>query len=139
MSIKNIISTEGGISVSVLRILVGVTFFQAGIGKLFGWSSYGGGAVTKSYFEQIGNPAPEISLMVVGTIELLAGSLLIVGLFTRIASFPLFILMYVAILTVHRVVGYSYPLFIYCSAAVLMQHGSGPFSLDTWLNKRIKT
>lgn len=50
-------------------------------------------------FEKIGLPAPEFLGPFVGTFEVLCGSLILLGLLTRVASIPLIIIMLVAIAT----------------------------------------
>jgi putative oxidoreductase len=63
-------------TLSILRIMAGLLFFEHGLQKLFAVPDAGGGAV------------PLLSLIgLAGLIELVGGALIIVGLFTRISAF----------------------------------------------------
>jgi putative oxidoreductase len=63
-------------TLSILRIMAGLLFFEHGLQKLFAVPDAGGGAV------------PLLSLIgLAGLIELVGGTLIIVGLFTRISAF----------------------------------------------------
>jgi putative oxidoreductase len=54
------------------------------------------------FFESLHIPAPGINAVMVGWTELLCGAALVIGLFTRLAAFPLIMSMIVAILTAKR-------------------------------------
>jgi putative oxidoreductase len=63
-------------TLSILRIMAGLLFFEHGLQKLFAVPDAGGGAV------------PLLSLIgLAGLIELVGGALIIVGLVTRISAF----------------------------------------------------
>jgi uncharacterized membrane protein YphA (DoxX/SURF4 family) len=70
--------------------MVGAVFLSEGIQK-FLFDKLGSGR-----FEKIGLPNPEFLGPFVGSFEITCGILVLVGLFTRIASIPLFIIMLVA-------------------------------------------
>lgn len=137
-SLNKIVETKSGLSISFLRIFLGWTFFTAGMGKLFGLSSYGGWAVSKSYFIQLGIPFPEAMTFILGLIEFIGGFFLLAGIFTRLAAAPFLITMAAAILTVHRTEGTMYPFLLWVSAAVLLEHGGGKWSMDRLLSQRIE-
>lgn len=117
---------------SIFRILFGLLILQHGFSKWFGFP--------------IPGPA-NIQLLtmfgIAGVIELIAGSLLVVGLFTRYAAF--FVAGYTAVgyWTVHFPRGWT-PMgnngsliTAYCFAALLLVFfGGGPWSLDAALRKR---
>ena len=79
----------------LIRLLVGlVVFFPEGIQKLVFPNLLGAGR-----FAKIGIPYPELMGPFVGAIETICGALIILGLFTRLASIPLIVIMIVAIIS----------------------------------------
>lgn len=78
----------------LIRLLVGAVFLSEGIQKFLFPETLGVGRFTK-----IGIPSPAFTAPFVGVVEILFGSLVIVGLMTRLASIPLLIDMSVAIVT----------------------------------------
>ena len=81
-------------SVILVRIMVGWVFLAEGIQKFLFPVALGVGR-----FEKIGIPAPHFFAPLVGSVEIVCGTLLIVGLLTRLASIPLLIDISVAIAT----------------------------------------
>ena len=79
-------------SVILVRLMVGWVFLSEGIQKFLFPAALGVGR-----FERIGIPAPQFFAPFVGTVEIVCGSLLIVGLITRLAAIPLLINISVAI------------------------------------------
>jgi putative oxidoreductase len=77
----------------LIRLAVGGVFLTSGAIK-FLYANQGVGR-----FVRLGIPAPEVMANFVGGVEIVAGALLIVGLFTRLAALPLIIDMAVAIVT----------------------------------------
>lgn len=80
----------------VARLTVGYVFTRSGWGKLHNLDR-----VTR-FFESLGIPAPGANAALVGSIELVCGALLIIGLVTRLAALPLIPTMVVALLTAKR-------------------------------------
>jgi uncharacterized membrane protein YphA (DoxX/SURF4 family) len=78
----------------LLRILVGWVFLSEGIQKFLFPAALGAGR-----FEKIGIPAPQFTGPFVGVVEIVCGTLLIVGLVTTFAVLPLLIDILVAITT----------------------------------------
>lgn len=78
----------------LLRILVGWVFLTEGVQKFLFTETLGVGR-----FAKIGIPYPHITAPFVGVVEIACGILLIVGLVTRFAVFPLLIDIGVAIAT----------------------------------------
>ncbi|MBF0491841.1 MAG: DoxX family protein [Deltaproteobacteria bacterium] len=135
--IQKICKTEGGLGLLILRLVLGVIFFKAGTGKLWGW--YGGPGIQGAigFFIKLGIPAPVFHAYFVGCIEATGGVALILGLFTRIVSIPLAITMIVAMLTAHKPIGgekismaFYYVLVIFAALAALIDRGAGDVSLD---------
>ncbi len=79
----------------LVRLLVGlVVFLPEGIQKLVFPDILGAGR-----FAHIGIPYPGVMAPLVGVVETLCGSLIILGLLTRLASVPLIVIMVVAIVS----------------------------------------
>src|SRR5271154_6188662 len=78
----------------LIRILVGWVFVSEGIQKFLFPAQLGVGR-----FEKIGIPSPHFMAPFVGTVEIVCGTLLLVGLFTRLATVPLLAVILVAITT----------------------------------------
>ena len=88
--------------ITLLRVVVGVVFVMHGQQKLF---AFGVGGVSQM-LASLGVPAPQLAAIVVSLVETIGGLALIVGVFTRAASFLLAIDVLVALLLVHRPNGF---------------------------------
>jgi putative oxidoreductase len=73
---------------------VGWVFVSEGVQKFLFPAQLGVGR-----FAKIGIPAPQFMAPLVGTVEIVCGSLLLIGLFTRLAALPLLAVISVAIAT----------------------------------------
>ncbi|STX81686.1 DoxX [Legionella busanensis] len=80
--------------VILIRLSVGLIFLPEGIQKLIFPEMLGAGR-----FLGIGIPYPEIMGPFVGWFEIICGSLILLGLFTRLAAIPLIIIMIVAFIS----------------------------------------
>ncbi len=74
--------------------MVGAVFLSEGIQKFLFADTLGAGR-----FAKIGLPSPEFLGSFVGSFEIVCGTLILIGLLTRLASIPLIIIMLVAIAT----------------------------------------
>jgi putative oxidoreductase len=81
-------------AIFAVRLIVGCVFLSEGIQKFLFSESLGVGR-----FIKIGIPAPEIMAPFVGVVEIVCGTLVLIGLITRLAAIPLIINMLVAIST----------------------------------------
>jgi uncharacterized membrane protein YphA (DoxX/SURF4 family) len=79
-------------AVLLIRILVGWVFLSEGIQKFLFPDSLGVGR-----FVKIGIPSPQVMAPFVGVVEIVCGSLLLIGLVTRLVTVPLLIDISVAI------------------------------------------
>jgi putative oxidoreductase len=87
-------TNESGWTILV-RLLVGlIVFLPEGIQKLAYPDILGAGR-----FAKIGIPYPDIMGPFVGVVEIICGTLIIVGLLTRLAAVPLVIIMIVALIS----------------------------------------
>jgi putative oxidoreductase len=78
------------------RLAVGLLFLSTGWGKVHNIEKVTG------FFEKLGIPAPGFNAVLVGYSELICGTLLVLGLLTRLATIPLIVSMVIAILTAKR-------------------------------------
>jgi putative oxidoreductase len=81
-------------AVVLIRVLVGWVFVSEGIQKFVFPAQLGVGR-----FLKIGIPAPQLMAPFVGTVEIVCGALLLIGLFTRLATIPLLGVILTAIAT----------------------------------------
>lgn len=108
--IQRIVATSAPASVILIRLLVGAVFLAEGIQKFLFPAEVGA-----ARFAKIGIPAPDLMGPFVGVVEILGGSLLLLGLLTRLAAIPLIINMVVAIIST--------------KIPILLGHGFWGFSL----------
>lgn len=94
MNLKKIASTDNSSTTLLIRLMVGVVFLSEGIQKFMFPDVLGAGRFTK-----IGLPSPEVLGPFVGAVEITCGSLVLLGLLTRLAAIPLITIMLVAIAT----------------------------------------
>lgn len=103
-----------GSSVTMIRYLVAYVFMLVGLLK---WVSddYG---LTR--FIQIGIPFPDVSVLIIGSIEMICGSLLLFDLHVNKATIPLLGVMVGAIFTT--------------KIPILLKSGLGPFAFESRLD-----
>jgi putative oxidoreductase len=80
----------------VSRILIGVLFLVAGIGKAMGYAG------TVGYMAKLGFPAPEVMTIIAIVVEIGGAILLIIGWKTRWVAWGLAIFVVVATFAAHR-------------------------------------
>jgi uncharacterized membrane protein YphA (DoxX/SURF4 family) len=116
-SFGRLLSSHAPASTVLIRLLVGWVFLSEGIQKFLFPAALGAGR-----FAKIGIPWPEAMGPFVGSVEIVGGLLLLLGLLTRIASFVLLINISVAILStkIPILLGHGYWLF---SLADLKSYG----------------
>jgi putative oxidoreductase len=143
---KRLMGTSNDVSLTTLRVVLGVVFFAHGAQKMLGWFGGYGFHGTMGAFTHMGLPAP-VAFLIICT-EFLGGLGLIVGLLTRIVSLGIAGLMIGAIFMVHLPNGFfmnwmgtqkgegiEYHLLVLAMAAALLLRGAGAFSLDHALTK----
>ena len=128
---KNILSHGQSTSLFFARIAVAYGFYDPAMQK---WLDI---ASVASWFESIGIPFPTLNAYMAASTEILGVILLTLGLFTRLISIPLIIIMIVAIATVHLSHGFSagdngfeIPLYYMLFLALFASLGAGKLSLD---------
>lgn len=129
-------------AVLLIRILVGWVFLSEGIQKFLFPDSLGVGR-----FVKIGIPWPQVMAPFVGVVEIVCGSLLLMGLLTRLAAAPLLIDISVALYSTKVVTlaknGFWSTLHeartdvsMLLGLVFLLLVGGGAWSLDAWLAVR---
>ncbi len=136
--------TRNEFTTFLIRLMVGAVFLSEGIQKFLFSESVGSGR-----FEKIGLPSPEILGPFVGTTEIIAGTLLLLGLFTRLAAIPTLVIMLVAISVTKIDIGLQQGIWEMLHASrtdwsmligsiFLIIKGGGWASVDVQINKRCK-
>ncbi len=106
-------------STILIRLLVGfVVFLPEGIQKLAFPDVLGAGR-----FAKIGIPLPELMRPFVGTVEIVCGALIILGLFTRLAAIPLIVIMVVAMVSTKLPILLGHDLWIFHLSADMKRTG----------------
>ena len=143
---KKLISTSNDVTLTILRLVLGVVFFAHGAQKLLGWFGGYGLTATVGAFTHMGMPAPLVYLII--ATEFFGGLGLILGFLTRIPALGIGCLMVGAIFLVHMPNGFfmnwannqkgegiEYHLMAIAMAAVLLLRGAGAFSVDRALSR----
>ena len=145
---RKLFSTSNDLTLTILRLIMGIIFFAHGAQKMLGWfGGYGFHGTMGFFTQQMGIPAPLAFLAICA--EFFGGLGLIVGFLTRIAAFGITVNMLVAILTVHHVnglfmnwtgqqkgEGYEYHLLAIALGLLFMMKGAGALSIDRALSAR---
>src|SRR5438552_343932 len=108
---RNIVATGAPRSVILIHLIVGAVFLSEGIQKFLFPNELGVGR-----FIKIGIPGPQVIAPFVGVIEIVCGTLIILGLLTRLAAVSLIIDIAVAIIST--------------KIPILLGHGFWRFSLS---------
>lgn len=90
--LRSMLSTTAPAATVLIRIAVGCVFISEGIQKFLFPAEIGSGR-----FAKIGLPSLELLGPFVGVVEIVCGSLVLLGLFTRFAAVPLIVIMLTAI------------------------------------------
>src|SRR3989442_14210798 len=103
--IRKLYATDDNTATVILRLVLGLVFFAHGAQKMLGWFGGWGFSATMGFFTGMMHiPAPLAFLAIVA--EFLGGLGLILRLLTRISAFGITVTMLVAIMAVHRGVGF---------------------------------
>src|SRR5436190_21591008 len=93
-SLRRLMNTTAPASVILIRLAIGAVFLSEGIQKFLFPNDIGVGR-----FVKVGIPASEAMGPFVGTVEIVCGSLMLLGLLTRLAAIPLIIDICVALIS----------------------------------------
>lgn len=140
--IKKFLATDGNISGSILRVLLGAVMFPHGAQKLLGIFGGAGFAASLKGFETAFH-VPLILAVAAILAESVGAVALIAGFFTRLAALAIAVDMAVAVALVHWKVGFfmnwmgnrkgegfEYHLLAIAIALVLVIKGGGRWSVD---------
>jgi len=129
--IKDILTHFQSASLLLARLAVAYGFYEPAVTK---WKDIDGIA---TWFGSMGIPFPTLNAYMAASTEVLGVVLLTLGLFTRLISIPLMVVMVVAIMTVHLGNGFSagdngfeIPLYYLLFLFIFISHGAGKYSLD---------
>lgn len=106
----SLISRSAPSATVLIRVMVGAVFLAEGMQKFLYQAEVGAGR-----FAKIGIPEPELLAPFVGSVEIVCGTLVLLGLFTRWAVLPLLGVMAVA--------------FVSTKLPILLGQDIGPFQL----------
>jgi putative oxidoreductase len=139
---NRLLSTNGPAATVLVRLVVGFVFLSEGIQKFLFPVAVGAGR-----FAKIGLPAPDFLATFVGSFEIVCGTLILLGLLTRLAVIPTIIIMLVALATTKA------PIFandgfwkmahesrtdwsMLLGSVFLLITGGGSWSGDAWFTRR---
>jgi putative oxidoreductase len=125
----------------VIRFYWGLAFAQDGWGKLTHL------AKIVDYFTELGIPLPQLNAIMASSTQCVCGSLLLVGLFSRVAAVPLVGVMLVAYATAEREALMAIfsdtdkfvtatPFLFLLASLIVLAFGPGKLSLDYLLLRR---
>lgn len=156
--LESLLASRAPSAMILVRLIVGSIFLSEGIQKFLFPDALGVGR-----FVKIGIPYPEIMAPFVGVFEIGCGSLIILGLLTRLAAIPMIINMTVAIIStkIPMLLGHGYWMFnlpklnhygfwsmahearvdfaMLFGGVFLLIVGAGPISLDTLLARLFRS
>jgi len=139
---RKLLSTPNDVTLTMLRLVLGVTFFAHGAQKMLGWFGGFGFYGTMGYFTHtMGIPAPFAFFAICA--EFFGGLGLIVGCLSRIAALGIVVNMLVAVFMIHlwngffmnwfgkqKGEGFEYHLLAVAIGVAIMVKGAGAFSID---------
>lgn len=127
----SLVSNVKSFSLLMARLIIAYGFYAPAMNK---WSDIGAVA---GWFESMEIPFSTLNAYMAASTELLGVVLLALGLFTRLISIPLIVVMIVAITMVHLPNGFSagdngfeIPLYYMMFLLIFLGNGAGRFSLD---------
>ncbi len=148
MLLRKLFSTSDDITLTLLRLAVGVAFFMHGTQKALGWFGGPGFPAMMTGFESGGIPAPFAFLAIMA--EFLGGIGLLLGLLSRVAAFGIMCNMLVAIFRVHlpnglsmnwsgqqKGEGYEYHILVIAIGLAILIKGAGSLSADLAISRRL--
>jgi putative oxidoreductase len=137
-----LLATSNDLTLTVVRLVLGLVFFAHGAQKMLGWfGGYGFHGTMGFFTQQMGIPAPLAFLAICA--EFFGGLGLIFGLLARIAALGIMVNMMVAVAKVHSAngffmnwtgqqkgEGFEYHLLAIALIIVVLVKGSGALSID---------
>jgi putative oxidoreductase len=148
---RKLMNTTDDLTLTILRLVLGVVFFAHGSQKVLGWfGGYGFSGTLGFFTQQMHIPAPFAVLAIAA--EFLGSIGLILGFLGRVAAFGIACNMVVAIYMVHRHFGLfanwsgmqkgegiEYHLLAIAICLAIMIRGSGALSIDRSASRELGT
>lgn len=140
--IKVLTKSSAGYGFSLLRIMIGIVFIAHGSQKLFG--AFGGYGLegTGQYMASLGLTPGYLMALLAGLGEFVGGSLILLGLLTRLGGIITAIVSIVALFTVHishgffiATSGMEYILVLLFASIAFIVEGSGKIAVDQYISK----
>jgi putative oxidoreductase len=145
---KQLLATTNDTILTMVRLILGIVFFAHGAQKVLGWwGGFGFTGTMNAFTHMMHIPAPLAFLAIMA--EFLGGLGLLVGLLARVAAFGIAVNMTVAVLTIHRHVGFfmnwygnqqgegwEYHILAIALALVILVRGAGAYSVDGALSAK---
>ncbi len=142
---KQLLATTNDTILTFVRLVLGIVFFAHGAQKVLGWwGGFGYSGTMNAFTNMMHIPAALAFLAIMA--EFLGGLGLLLGLLARIAAFGIAVNMLVAVLMIHRHVGFfmnwygnqqgegwEYHLLAIAMAVVILIRGAGAYSIDAAL------
>jgi putative oxidoreductase len=146
--LRSFFNTPKDCVLTFMRIMMAVVFFPHGAQKLLGWFGGGGFHATMGLFGRMGIPAFAVFLLIF--VEFFCPLALFAGFLTRLAALAIAFDMFMAVMLVHRHVGffmnwagkprpegYEFHLLAFAVAIPLIIRGGGSLSLDRAIVKAV--
>ena len=147
--LKKLLSTTSDLTLTLLRLVLGIIFFAHGAQLLLGWfGGFGYDASMHAFTQQLHIPTA-LAFAAIMT-QFLGGLFLIFGILGRLVSLGIAIYMLVSVLLVYlpnwlfmnwygtqKGEGFEFHILAIAIAIVLMMHGSGAASVDLDVSRRI--
>jgi putative oxidoreductase len=147
--LQKLIQTRDDRVLAIIRVTLGLVMFAHGCQKMLGWFGGSGFSGTMAMFGNYMHiPAPLAFLAIAA--EFFGGLGLLLGLLGRVAAFGIAVNMVVAVVQVHlangffmnwtgqqKGEGFEYHLLVLAITTVVMLNGSGAWSLDYAIARRL--
>ena len=147
--LQKLMKTPDDFAVTLLRLALGVVFFAHGAQKVLGWFGGYGFQATLGFFTQMLHIPAALAVLAIAA-EFLGGIGLLIGFLGRVAAFGIAIEMVVAVIMVHRHVGffanwygnqkgegYEYHILAIAICLGIMIKGSGALSIDRSASRQL--
>ena len=146
--LRSFFNTPQDCVLTFMRMVMAGVFFPHGAQKMLGWFGGAGFHATMSNFQRMGIPAFAVFLVIV--VEFFCPLALFAGFLTRLAALAIAFDMFMAVMLVHRHVGffmnwagrprlegYEFHLLAFAVAIPLVIRGGGSLSVDRAIVKAV--
>jgi putative oxidoreductase len=147
--LQKLMKTSDDFAVTLLRLALGVVFFAHGAQKVLGWFGGFGFQASLGFFTQQMHIPAALAILALAA-EFLGGIGLLIGFLGRVAAFGITVDMVVAIVLVHRHIGffanwygtqkgegYEYHILAIAICLAIMIKGSGALSIDRSASRQL--